>query len=795
MLFVSAVLIAWVFLLSAPDYIRDVNHNVANMWYFNGLSSVARTEHQTIDSTYAKFCDNRKEIPGYYSKNLADWYIFAIPLAQTWITFCRPFLGTDVHAAVIASSVIGLLVVFVTFMVGIKFFNRTTAFFSSVMLSTSLVFLLTIRNGYVFYAFDSMLGIATVSLFALAHAGKKRSILIACAFSMAVGLFNGYSMFFVFIPVSLALIVLIQRYFLKNYSFSLKEYLVFLAVASGLFLVFTVLYSLSVNAPLARTAGKIAFFFSWRSGSISSGQSALMSHLVNIKRAAVILFDRSYLPPSIYASSDNVSAYGHPVFPALIALLVLFGAVKTVWKRNAAALSIAVPAAVCITFILFLLPFDTRYMMVALPCFYILAGYGLSELFCFIRENTGRVTKSVALSGLALILLVTVLGECRYFGEDYGAHSGYLGRFYGQVQAGRYVGLNYDPKDTFVVLNDPDSTPEDIFCYAAMPKIFNYCFWSDRASERNWQDRVFEKYTRIVYIFHNGSSFTEVPGARNCIPSDWEPFTYDNPTAEPVCMINDHSGIPVISVYALKKCDILASSYTFNGNTSRLGAIRIDSQMNDAFRPADSAYGKLKHYSKSLIFKSNKECVVRFCPIYYDKSFAKEASSVRNLHLPADDPRFLELDKGGEGEIKYAISAPFPAREITVQLHPRIFNDKQRKNLFKCLYSLDDKTYNELFKLRSDGSEAWTAHFNKDSYNQLRAISNTIYIKCMFEGSPGSVQLWSPFPVGKGKINMTQFEVKASSPALSDIVIAKDPALKDLLLQGKGRLVRYYYLK
>ena len=760
--FLVPLSLAAFFLFRDAGLPKDLNHNVANLWYFNSLVKKAHAAGVPVSALIAGVCKRWSSIPGYFFKGLAKWYVFGVPLTQVWILLTGSVLAPGAKSAVMSSSLAGLIAVAVTYISGRLLFGLRAAVFSAIYLSTSLIFLLTVRNGYIFYALDSLCGISALLFFYLAHKSRKPLHLYLSAAAFSIGWFNGYSMFLVFMPVILAAFVLYCRGRDDYFTFSWKAYAKAFVLAAVFCLSFSAAYSIYAGVNPFYTFYEMHHFFFWRSGSMSFPLFKIRFLLHNLKRGILILFYKSYLPPSDIASADNMAPYGHPGFPLPVAIFMLYGFWAVYRRREMAGKLLLIAAGVSAFFVFLIFPFDTRYMMVTLPVFYLIAGVGTVE---FVETVSSGSKSSFLKSGaLALVLLAAAwagyAGYNFYF-KDYADHDGYLGRFDGQVRAGRYVAKHFGVRDTMVVLDDKMTVPEDIFAFSTMPESFDYRFWQDvRGDLPAFENETFRKKSRIVFVFSNGNSFLVMPGNRDGEPVDWSAFTMLHPDIVPVKVISSAGGWPLLSIFELRKDDRIERTVKFddkhrrediiNGSHLKITALKFSGKMED---PEISIDGRRMRFalrmlpSTEMIFRPEGTSKLRFAPCLGSAGSLDDIYALNNVGLNRDDQRFLELKGSGEGTATYRIEAPVKMTSMRIETHPRIYNDRHKKNGITAFYSSDGRKYSVLYRVDSNGSGKWDPYFYRDTFNVIRPDSKTVYVKFVFRGEGSKSQLWSPPPV------------------------------------------------
>jgi hypothetical protein len=516
------------------------------------------------------------------------------------------------------------------------------------------------------------------------------------------------------------------------------------------------MYSLYLNAKPWQAFSEMHQFFFWRSGTMSVPLTNLQALIENIERGVLILFYQSYLPPSNIASADNVAPFGQPGISFLIALSMLFGLTTMVHTKSMADRLLLCAMMVLAIFIFFLLFFDTRYMMVTLPILYLIAGVGTQQFMKVMLKNVqNRIFIFLFIGILLYGLGYVVYKNYNYYFQEYAARDGYLGRFYGRVQAGNYVAKNYEPKDTFIILGDKLTVPEDIFTFATYPKSFEYKFWEDiKNSYKDFEDEVFKRKEKMVFIFSNGHDFLEMPGFRYGEPVSWDEFENLYPYIPPSHTISSARGWPVISVFELHKADANARIAPLLKNANDLDLKIAGLKLSGGIKKYDlkiNGSDQKLHLdilpSMEVLFLPNKTGKLKFAPYFKDANYTRDIFEQKNIILSKEDSRYLELSSSGEGYVVYKIESPTKMMSLDIETHPRLYNDVAKLNSITALYSYDGIAYSVLYKAKSNGSDKWDLHFYRDTFHTIHPNAKVVYIKFILKGKQGQSQLWSPPPV------------------------------------------------
>lgn len=800
-------IIAGFFLFWNTGMVKDLNHNAANLWYFNSLVNEAHTTGVPVQSLLKEVFSRWTLIPGYFFKGLEQWYVFAVPLSQVWITLISPFIGYGARSAILASSIVGFMAVALTYISGRVYYGRQVGLFSALYLGISLIFILTVRNGYVFYAWDCLLGQLLILLFYLAHKTENKKVLYLSALAFSVGWFNGYSMFLISMPPAMLAFILYSRRKGDLFIFGLKDYIFVSVSAVVLFMAYTAIYSTYLNEGLTEAFLRLHHLFFWRSESMPTPLFKLSSFAINLKRGFLILFYKSYLPPSIIASGDNVSPYGQPGISLFVTAFLIIGLVTMFRLMTMVNRLLLCVLGVSAFFIFCMLVFDTRYIMVVLPFVYISAGVGTQKFIDLFKGKSGTAYTMAAFMILLPAVGYTVYKNYDFYFNEFGVHEGYLGRFSGQVQAGRFVTEEYDPRDTVVVLGDKLTVNEDIFAFSTLPKSFEYRFWEDiRNNLRGFEDAAFKKKEKIVFVFSNGHSFLEMPGVRNSDPVDWEELEDLHPELKIKKIVSATGGWPVLSVFEIDRNESISGALTVDSvalpaefkasSATSIYALKLSGAFNHPVVSVNGDSIALDYSSRpsmEVIFSPDGGRL-KFVPFFLGQGYKDDIYSNRNVELSKEDPRYLELINSGEGDVIYRIDSPTRILSMDIETRPRVFNDRAGQNSIIALYSTDDKDYKVLYEARSNGSGDWDHHFHRDTFHTIEPGSKTVFVKFLLKGEAKKTQLWSPSPVGLlGRLYSMKFIARIEPVDLSTLKLTSGSNRLYLkTLGGKGSAKLYF---
>lgn len=751
----TVVIVARFFLFYKIDMIQDFNHNPTNIWFFDFLMKRAHAEGIPIVSIIQQVYGHWSFIPGIFYVPLAEFYVFGLPLTQVWFSVVGFLFGYSAKAIVLSGSIVGFIVVLLTYLVARVCFSRLVAFFSAIFLAHSLMLITPLRMGHAQYGLASISCLMMFFIFFLAHYYKSRGLLWFSSIVFAVGWFNGYSMITVIMPIAFILFILLNRLKWKDFSFSTRDYVLTFILSLIFYIGFTALYSVYLNIGLLQTLYWINRWFFLRSGSIFGPFSSLWAFISNVLRAFTMLFIR------ITDNPDNVSPVGQALLHPLVTISAVYGVICLLRMRTTLSRMLLLIVGTTLVIFMFILNVDFRYVVVTIGLVYCIAGFGAQQLVVVLMRQKNMLKKLLVIMLIILSIGYSLYCSTTYYFGTYAKKEGYLGPNYGRVQAGSFIAKNYDPKSTFVVLHDNRNFQEDVFSFSTLPKVFEYGFWLDvRGKYGAFENEIFKKKEKIVFVFSTGYNFIEMPGLKNGEPFDWDDFRGIYPNAVHVKTIYSQGGWPVLEIFEVARNSIIEKKLILNKENSysqivlgleksKVVAFKFNGKFENpslAINGSTLGLNFNSYPSTEVLLRSGKNGELRLVPHFYEDTYKNDIYEMHNVAFSKEPPGNIELAVNGEGYIVYKLDSPTKIISLSIETHPRIFNDRKNKNSIEALYSYNGKDYLTLYKTKNKRTGKRDLTFHQDTFHNLKPNCKTVYIKFVLKGNAAETTIFSPPP-------------------------------------------------
>lgn len=684
---------------------------------------------------------------------------FSLPLSGSLFYIFWKLTNSPFSSIVYLNIFVGFLITLVTYLFARAMYGRNVAFWATLIFSGSLFFLIFTRTGKIYFGLTTLLSVSLLYSFFLAYKSKSLRFLILTAIVAAFLWFNGWSPIFL-LPLILFVFVLWSR---KRTSFSKRQYLKAVIITFGVFSILSLSYTLFFNASAHQVLYWMHRHWLFARGN-AEGFASLSERIINFKVFWQTIFWGITWEENTSLSHLYQLIPGKPFIPPFISFFSVVGFAVLIRRRNLADQLCLVTLALPFLVFSSLTKFQPRYLFFVAPIIYIITAVGIQKSFELLPRFFAKKTVTYSLKLIILVGMVLTFYSASkdYFGF-YIKNDGLIMRFHGQREAAEFIMKNGSPQNSQVVLGDETLVPYDNFFFYTQGRSYAVKYWTQfgflqggqvaTAEEvEKWEEEILEKKEKIFYVFSSGPHFYKMPG-----PIVWYPaggrnaFEELHPALAPSEVIYYSSGTPALIIYQVTRDTPRYQRFNYLGLKSNRGLRSLDQKIM-----AFQSRGKIPDFlgflpqttiQKTILLNYGPNSLIRFYPEYKTKDRMNDFYSATNLEIAeANEIFFWSLDQENEGVLVYKVSLLTKIDEVTIQTNPRIFNDKRGKNIFAIDYSLDDRDYKNLLTISSIKNGEWTSRDSKQTYHRIKIESPTFYLKLIFRGEKGEVQLW-PNPV------------------------------------------------
>ncbi len=498
------------------------------------------------------------------------------PLYTLWQGIFFKFLGLNTLSVHFGSACAGLLTLLACYFIAVRLFDAKVAIVSALLMATSVVYLISSRYlGWQLLALFFLMG----SLYYL-YAGiseKKTNYLVTGGILLGVGLFNGYP------PVLLSPVVfaiwLISTQ--RGFRFLRDPSLWFAGILGmGVFVILTLSYSSLFMGRPFETMRAFADFLSVRTGNVSGFSHSLDFFVSNPLAAVKNMFVGMVPFGAAHGPSDaNQVAAGVPMINPVVALFATAGTILLARRRSAPDKLILSWMGTILFISAFLITFEGRYLLLALPAISIVAAYAMlrlpqlaGEWFAkSVERSYPAVRFSPWLSGKqgvqSTLVAVIAVGYSMYAGytgyfDTYLKNDAYNYSQIGNEKIAAYVTKAAAPGKSRVVLGDKRLVPYEGLLMLTQARYPVY-WWDDLrarhaedlASLDRWEAAQFRAGAEVIfYVFSLDMPGATPPGKPPGYPGPYEDmslFRRLHPYLVPATVIRYTSGLQAFAIYAV----------------------------------------------------------------------------------------------------------------------------------------------------------------------------------------------------------------------------------------------------
>lgn len=798
------ILLSAVLVIAGVFLFHNIPHDMGDDAVTDSISAMLiNRAHDTGKSAYEVFKESSQSAGSggrYLIPHSFQFMGLGTPLWTSLLSLTQKFLGVTSFWQLLMASFLGFLTVLVTYYTGKAMYGWSVGILSALLIGTSLFFVIQTRTASGYLVIAPLMTVLVTCLFYTAHKKEEKRYLWYSGIALGFGFFNGY-------PTSFLLIPILGFFTLWNFSFrnrkvllKLRDYLIMVFLAVSMFIALTIGWSKYANLPALATYHQII-------EDRTLGQLR-MRNVTEIMANKGDYFGITWLPKNkewkiatekrfwrvifwemdpwetLEGTHNQQQLAGRPMVAPFATVFFFIGILTMIWQRSMADKFCLVWLAVTKFAFTFVAGFTPRLLMAAAPVIYLTAAVGLMRSLEFLEKKSKNMRK------VLLILIVGGLAFTAYkayrevFHEYYGM-DGNINHYVGTYELGRYIGYNFNPEDTILVLGEISAIPYDaIFLYTSGKPYKVLYWWDDILKEKlggrgpagitvsklnEWEKEILKNKSNIIYIFATGARYNKIPGWNLYNQVEWNEFKELHPGLEPVKKVYFSNGIPASELYVVSrstpksnylsvKGDNLNSDF-YSSSEGYVSFIKIRgggknptlSIGNNSFiLPMDVS----PSMEASISFDKNSRII--FEPLFNSQDYEKDIFEQKNLALvKSEDKSFLEMIDQSAYLI-YKIESPFKIERLDIRTDPRLFNDKMKKNIISASYSTDNKEYKKIYEVRSDGSGHWAVYrdlitgktfnngiYERETYSVIYPDSNVVYIKFNFEGFPKEAQFWS----------------------------------------------------
>jgi len=667
-------------------------------------------------------------------------------LGQVTLMIIYALAGATTFTTILNTSILGFLTILVTYFFAKQFLGFWSGLVALLFFSGSLFFLMVIKTAYPFYGTIPLTVALALFLFVLAHQTRKKSLLYLAGVALGlVGLAGGHG-----IPITLAVLIgfLGWKVVFREETFPLRFYCLSLLLALFVFFGFHALFPLINNNKPFDYLYDTYRLLSERGGQVAL-KGGLDGRLANAERCFRIFFIDMYIP----GQGHQQFFAGRAMLPPFASLFFLWGLVVSFWKREDIDKILLLWVGGVFLFYGFFADFQVRYFLLVAPAIYFLVARGVLDL-------SKRIKNKAFFIFLSLVIVVHLSFTYHDYFVTMASHAFQLEQYEGQAEMADYIKKTYNPQEVFLIMGNINGVPPQNFVFYTWQKKYDFHGW-DFFSERGapytpieiellrgekpvygedawrqklieWEEEKLKTYQKIIYIFAFYND--DLTPTR-----EWVRFREIYPYLLPEKIILAHDQRPQMAVYEVTKEDLETVHFetkllpnqkqTFRSpRVGKLKAIVFSGKVDNPEFYLNGSVIKMPMVTypseKATIVFNGKSGLV-LSPSFSSLEIASDIYRAKNIiHSPTSAA--VTGQPNQKGELIYRLVGPKPIERLSVLFFPRVHNDKERRVFLNLDYSSNDRDYETVYRLESNGSGGWIG-----SQERLTLLpqSKTVYLR------------------------------------------------------------------
>ncbi len=492
-------------------------------------------------------------------------YGFALPLWHFLLSITFVTFGVSVLDTLAMESAVGLLTVFLVYVLAREMYGRLTAALSALSLTTLLLFAVLVRSGSGFAALIPLVLLTTLCFVYIAHKRMDPRYLWMAGVAMGIAFFNAYPSDFLVVPIVVLFLLwnvdlgalLRKRTSGKQHaqplsarnqlSFIFKnlfrrflraqDYALFVAIAIETFVLATIGFDEYVGQSPLTTIRLIDEH--WLS------QPSLVTNTLTVKQDLILVLSantRRFFGDMFVSINPGVDSFGPhtqqflagvPYVAPFVSVFLVVGLATSIKRRSAADKMCLCWFAVCVLAVTIFSGFNARGAIMLAPAIALMSASGMVAFIDFFKGRRWKIftfprlpemTKVAAILVICFgIVFTTYTSYENVFQVYYGQEDGRIASYYGMSGVYQYILDHSDPKSAEIVLGDSTLLPYDAFAFYT-GGAYSFMYWQDSIGPEStkviqnlsaldhWEQRTLQTHNKIFYVFGLGGRYTEQPG-------------------------------------------------------------------------------------------------------------------------------------------------------------------------------------------------------------------------------------------------------------------------------------------
>lgn len=707
-------------------------------------------------------------------------------LGQVTLMITYLLFGVSTLTTILNTSMLAVLTILIVFYFVKRLAGFAMAFLALLLFSGSLFFLMVIKTAYPFYGTGPSTASLTIFLFLLAHHEKKEKFLWFSGVAMAlVGLSGGQTTPLISL---ILLLFLIWKIIYREKIFTLKKYLLTGLITLSVFFGFHGFFPLvNHNQPFAYLAD------SYRLLSERGGQVKLVGNNGELGKNTERLLKAFFKDMNVPRQGHQHFLAGRAMLPLPLSLFFLWGIIIAFRKRSDLEKMLLLWSGTFFFFYGLIADFQIRYFVVAAPAVYGLTAMGIIHLLDKINSRRYlKISFSVLLSvAIGFYLFKTY--------DDYyvvlAKQAFKLEQYEGQAETAAFIKKNYSPRETLLIMGNLTTIRPQNLLFYTWKNPFDFYYWNSFNEKVNytpvesevvrgkneeasfsgekfllWEREKLKSFPRIVYVF----GFYNIDKTPT---REWQMFRQIRPYLRPKKAVFAASGLPQIGIYEVTPEINEVESRQFklkDGEKQQFlaakdGKIKSLVFQDSSEKPTFFLNGiaiKLPiktFFSQKMILNFEGKSELSLLPSFNSENFNDDVYRQENIAQAAA----ASLVFGGEkkaGELVYRLEGPNPIEKLNILFFPRILHDQAKKNYLSLSYSFDDRNYQKLYELKSDGTGGWIGLWEKQERLMIYPQNKVVYLKFILSGQQAQLLSSEQTPMSfEGEFNwqVETMQVKA----------------------------------
>lgn len=509
----------------------------------------------------------------------------AFPLNNSLMALSMVLFSSPLLAYLAVSSLGGFLAALLAYFMGKKFYDPLTGFVTSILISTSLFFVIHVRGVTMsFYGSLALVAGLVIFTFYLTHVKRSWKSLILASSAGSLAWFHGYTQIYVLPAILLLFLFWNLKWsafskipknlkpnswvtYLRNFwgktLLAPQRYFLAAILTFLIFLSLTIVYS-----SFLRTPSKLETYEAIPRYNISrlfDMQRNLSREKERVQRSFHEFFTNFFISGGIGSSPGPQNPAGKPMVYPLVTVFFILGIIVAVKEQTMGDKIVLLWVFISACFILFIFEFQTRYMMFPAVGFYLLSARGVVA--------TGRFGKKLfnakeapwfSILFFGSVVLFLILSFYHNFFQEYLYKGSNNKENFGYYNLARYLQESVDPKTTALIFEENIYVVPAHLFFHTKGQIYDFVFWKNLQREGpapwvfnenilgeeiiRWEAKTLSEKEKILYI-HGRNPYT-------C--SDFqifkEQFLKLHPQQrEPVDVIVDFNMNPAFEIYKIER--------------------------------------------------------------------------------------------------------------------------------------------------------------------------------------------------------------------------------------------------